>query len=98
MTHFLTRSRRLVVLCLLPILGLSVVIPSGSSARPAVIVTDHKTTAQDQPANCVSPVAKSNFSPTDARAQQWTLVSGAVAGDVVRWDFRQPNGSSYFQT
>jgi len=55
-------------------------------------------TAQDQPPNCVAPVAKSAFAPTDARAYQWTLVSGATVGDVVRWDFRQPNGSSYFQT
>ncbi|MEP7339380.1 MAG: choice-of-anchor D domain-containing protein, partial [Acidobacteriota bacterium] len=68
------------------------------SASPNVTVTDHKMTAGPIPAQCVTPAAKYNFTPADAQAYQWTLVAGANAGDVMRWEFVQPNGSIYFQT
>jgi hypothetical protein len=64
----------------------------------AVSVTDHRMSAGPIPANCVPPTPKYNYSPTDAQANQWTLVAGANIGDTVRWDFRQPNGTTYFQT
>lgn len=72
--------------------------PGPVSSSLSATVDDHRTAGEDPPANCVAPTAKSRFAPTDARAYQWTLVSGATAGDVVRWDFRQPNGTSYSLT
>lgn len=67
-------------------------------APSVVTLTDHRVTGAEPPNDCSPPVPKANFSPTDARIYQWTLVSGAQIGDTVRWDFRQPNGSSYFLT
>jgi len=68
------------------------------SASPNVTVTDHKITAGPIPASCGVPAAKYNFTPSDAQAYQWTLVSGANVGDVLRWEFVQPSGAIYFQT
>ncbi len=67
-----------------------------SSGVPAITVTDHRMTALEPANNCAPPTARNNFAPSDARAYQWTLVTGAIAGDTVRWDFRQPNGTTYF--
>ncbi|MEP7274400.1 MAG: choice-of-anchor D domain-containing protein, partial [Acidobacteriota bacterium] len=69
-----------------------------TSAAPTATIADHKMTGAEPASNCASPVAKSSFAPTDERVYQWILVNGATAGDVITWDFRQPNGSTYFQT
>jgi hypothetical protein len=69
-----------------------------SPFAPGVTTTDHKMTAGPIPDNCVAPLAKYNFTPTDTQAYQWVLVSGANVGDVVRWEFVQPGGTIYFQT
>lgn len=63
-----------------------------------ISILDHRMTAGPIPDNCVAPTAKLAFLSSDARAYQWTLVSNASNGDVVRWDFIQPNGSIYFTT
>ncbi|MDQ3010585.1 MAG: beta galactosidase jelly roll domain-containing protein, partial [Acidobacteriota bacterium] len=63
-----------------------------------ITIMDHRMTGGPIPTQCVAPVAKYNFTPTDAQAYQWTLVSGANIGDVMRWEFVQPNGTIYFQT
>jgi hypothetical protein len=55
-------------------------------------------TAGPIPDQCIAPAAKYNFTPADAQAFQWTLVAGANVGDVMRWEFVQPNGTIYFQT
>lgn len=60
-----------------------------------VTVTDHKMTGGPIPDNCVAPAAKTIFAPTDGLAYQWSLLSGIRMGDVVRWEFIQPNGSLY---
>src|SRR5262245_53931732 len=65
---------------------------------PTVTVTDHKMTGISPANDCTAPPAKTNFAATDTQATQWTLVSGANLGDVVRWEFVQPNGTIYFQT
>lgn len=65
---------------------------------PAVTVTDHKMTGITPANDCTAPPAKTSFATTDTQATQWTLVSGANIGDVVRWEFVQPNGTIYFQT
>jgi uncharacterized protein (TIGR03437 family) len=61
----------------------------------AFTVHDHRITGGPIPEGCATPVAKTVFSATDAQAFQWTLIAGASIGDVVRWDFIQPNGSIY---
>lgn len=71
---------------------------TANSLAADVTVTDHKMTAGPLPANCVTPLARYNFTPTDEQAYQWLLVSGANVGDVVRWEFVQPSGAVYFQT
>jgi len=58
-------------------------------------VTDHTMTGRPNPDSCARPPAKYGFVPTDARAYQWTFVSGARRGDVVRWEWIQPDGSLY---
>ena len=68
------------------------------NAVAAATLVDHKMTAGPLPAQCVAPAAKYNFTPADTQAYQWTLVSGANLGDVVRWEFVQPSGAVYFQT
>lgn len=75
--------------------GLTAPWPS-SAQQPTV--TDHKTTGGPIPGDCVSPVAKTVFAPTDERVYSWALVSGATAGDAVRWDFIQPSGALYRQS
>ncbi|MFN0112977.1 MAG: IPT/TIG domain-containing protein, partial [Blastocatellia bacterium] len=60
-----------------------------------VTITDHKVTGGPIPDNCVSPTAKSTFAPTDERAYQWIFLSGIRMGDVIRWEFIQPNGAIY---
>lgn len=70
-------------------------LPS-SSTSVAATLTDHRMSGQEPAGNCSPPAPKTAFAPTDARAYQWTLVSGAAIGDTVSWDFRRPDGSSYF--
>lgn len=70
---------------------------NSAGAAGAVTITDHKMTGGPIPDQCVAPAAKANFFSTDAQAYQWTLVSGANLGDVMRWEFVQPNGAIYLQ-
>ena len=77
--------------------GQQAALPS-SSAAVAATLTDHRMAGQEPAGNCTPPVSKTAFAPTDARAYHWALVSGAVVGDTVTWDFRQPDGSSHFTT
>ncbi|MBX3279174.1 MAG: carboxypeptidase regulatory-like domain-containing protein [Acidobacteria bacterium] len=65
---------------------------------PAATIVSHWTTGEEAGPACAPPPPKANFLTSDQRVYQWTLLSGAQMGDVVRWDFRQPNGSTYFQT
>jgi hypothetical protein len=48
--------------------------------------------------SCVPPTPKSVFAPTDARVYHWTSLSGASIGDLVRWEFIQPDGFTYTST
>ncbi len=61
----------------------------------AFILNDHRTFAGPFDNTCTAPTTKSIFLPTDQAVYQWTLVSGAKATDVVRWDWIQPDGSVY---
>lgn len=56
---------------------------------------DHAITGGPLPASCVAPATKSNFAPTDERAYQWSSFVNVKIGDVVRWEFVQPNGTVY---
>src|SRR5262245_18424780 len=67
------------------------------AVSPTVTVTDHKMTAGPIPDQCATPVAKFNFVSTDSVAYQWSLLSGVQTGDVIQWQFIQPNGSIYGQ-
>src|SRR5678815_1052736 len=55
-------------------------LPSNPSSVAATL-TDHRMSGQEPPGNCTPPAPKTAFAPTDARAYQWTLVSGAAIGD-----------------
>lgn len=68
------------------------------AVSPAVTVADHKMTGITPANDCTAPPAKTSFATTDTQATQWTLVSDGNIGDVVRWEFVQPNGTIYFQT
>jgi hypothetical protein len=69
-----------------------------SGSGGAVTITDRRMTGTTPPNNCAPPPVKTNFAPTDQIAYLWVLATGASAGDLVRWDFVQPNGSLYFQS
>jgi len=56
-------------------------------------VTTHLTTDAVSGACNPPPQAKTSFSPTDARVYQFTSGNGARIGDLVRWEFVQPNGT-----
>ncbi len=58
-------------------------------------VIDHVMTAGPIRNDCSQPTPKYAFAVTDARAYQWTRVSDARTGDMVRWDFIAPNGSLF---
>ena len=119
------RSRKILFVCLLLVLGLLAGSPQGAQqttpkvpaggnsgqaahqaqsgrtsgvSAVAATLSDHKMAGQEPPGNCNPPTSKTAFAPTDARAYNWVLVSGAAAGDTVSWDFRQPDGSSFFTT
>src|SRR6185503_13331269 len=69
------------------------------STAPTVTVNDHKMTGGPIPTSgCAAPTAKINFISTDEQAHQWVFVSGANLGDVIGWEFVQPNGTVYGQT
>jgi len=70
---------------------------AGNGVTSGVAVTDHTMTGGPIPGACAKPTAKTSFAPTDAQALQWTLASGLATGDVVRWEWVQPNGSVYRQ-
>lgn len=71
---------------------------SCGSGGSALSVLEHVTTTGPIAQGCATPTPKTAFVTTDQRAYQWTRVSGATVGDVVRVDFLQPNGSVYFTT
>ncbi len=58
-------------------------------------IIDHKMSGGPIPNGCISPAAKFNFVPTDARAYQWTYFSGANVGDAVKLDYIKPDGTPY---
>ncbi len=60
-----------------------------------VRVTNSRVTGGPIPDQCSPPQAKNSFAPTDGQAYLWTLVAGAKIGDLVRWEFVQPNGTVY---
>ncbi|MFN0121748.1 MAG: cohesin domain-containing protein [Blastocatellia bacterium] len=62
---------------------------------PGLTLNDHRIGAGPIPASCEPPVVKTSFAPTDARAFQWTFVSGFQNGARIRWEWIQPNGSIY---
>jgi uncharacterized protein (TIGR03437 family) len=61
-----------------------------------VTVVAHTMSGGPSPGCPVPPTPKFNFAPTDARAYQWTRYSGVRAGDFVRVDYIQPNGTLYY--
>ncbi len=76
---------------------------TGSTSREfgiAVVINDHTTTGDDPSilTNCRRPPAKTTFAPTDPVVYQWTLASGVSVGDVIRWEWQQPNGAIYATT
>lgn len=56
---------------------------------------DHAITGGPIPAECSPPSAKSNFAPTDDRAYQWSSFVNVRQGDIIRWEFVQPNGTVF---
>ena len=74
------------------------VTQSGSGGPPPFTVLAHKMAGPPDPNSCTAPVAKYNFSATDTYAYQWASFSGVQAGDVVKWEFYQPNGSLFTST
>jgi uncharacterized protein (TIGR03437 family) len=65
------------------------------TSASGVNLLDHRITSGPIPADCVAPASKMSYLTTDPLMYQWTNVSGAKAGDAIRWDFIQPNGSVY---
>ncbi|MEP7270044.1 MAG: hypothetical protein ABI882_00990 [Acidobacteriota bacterium] len=63
-----------------------------------VSVTDQRMTGGPIPDQCAPPAAKTSFASSDVRAYHWVLAAGAKIGDLVRWEFVQPNGTVYFST
>jgi|GEM_PF-2331799 len=71
---------------------------SGNGVSLAFTVTNHVTTGAVSGACNPPPTAKTSFATTDARVFQFTSGFGAKVGDLVRWEFVQPNGSVYAQS
>ncbi|MDX2033601.1 MAG: cohesin domain-containing protein [Blastocatellia bacterium] len=69
------------------------VLPVGAQGNAQV--TAHRMTAGPIPNSCDPPAARAVFAPTDVRAFQWTFFSGVRIGDVLKWEFVQPNGATY---
>jgi hypothetical protein len=67
-----------------------------AAATTGLTVRDRRLTVGPIPDACSPPAAKTAYLTTDERIYQWTLVSGARIGDLVRWEFVQPNGSVAF--
>jgi hypothetical protein len=70
---------------------------SGVGVVPSFSVNDHRMSGGPIPGGCGLPTAKNSFAPTDPMAYQWTFVSGLQSGDVIRWEWVQPNGSIFKQ-
>ena len=66
-----------------------------NSSLPAVTVSDHRVSSGPIPANCIPPVNQTSFLATEAQIYEWILFTGVQTGDVIRWEFVQPNGTVY---
>lgn len=66
-----------------------------NSSLPTVGVSDHRVSLGPIPASCVPPTLQTNFLATDPQVYEWILFTGIQAGDVIRWEFVQPNGTLY---
>jgi len=65
------------------------------AAAAPLAVMNHRLTGGPIPDQCSPPAAKTAFLTTDQLVYQWTLVSGAHIGDLVRWEFIRPDGTLY---
>ncbi|MBK9313320.1 MAG: hypothetical protein IPM55_03565 [Acidobacteria bacterium] len=61
----------------------------------AWVLANHMTTAGPIPGGCVPPVPKSNFASTEITVYQWLDILNMPAGDQIKWEFVQPNGTVY---
>ncbi len=61
----------------------------------AWVLANHMTTAGPIPSGCVPPVPKSNFASTEITVYQWLDILNMPAGDQIKWEFVQPNGTIY---
>ncbi|HEX8998978.1 MAG TPA: LamG-like jellyroll fold domain-containing protein [Blastocatellia bacterium] len=62
----------------------------------ALTLVDHLTTAGPiSTTSCSLPPPKANFASTEARVYHWFYVLNPQAGDLMRWEFVQPNGTIY---
>ncbi len=68
-----------------------------AAAASTVTVLGRRTSLGPVPGDCAPPELRTSFLTTDARAYQWTLVTGARIGDQVRWEF-SPVSGSFVQT
>jgi len=68
-----------------------------AGAASSVTVLGRRMTGGPIPDACGPPAIKTAFLATDERAYQWTLISGGIVGDQVRWEFA-PTIGSFLQT
>ncbi len=62
----------------------------------ALTLVDHLTTAGPiSTTSCSLPPPKANFASTEARVYHWFYVLNPQVGDLMRWEFVQPNGTIY---
>ncbi len=68
---------------------------AGNGVTTGVTVADHTMTGGPVPGACAKPPIKTSFTTTDTEAIQWTFASGLSVGDAIRWEWIQPNGTTY---
>ncbi|MBS1791708.1 MAG: VCBS repeat-containing protein [Acidobacteria bacterium] len=67
-----------------------------AGAGGALTLVDHLTTAGPiSTTGCSLPPPKANFASTEARVYEWFYVLNPQVGDLIRWEFVQPNGTIY---
>ncbi len=63
----------------------------------APVITDHLLTGDDltNKRDCTRPAAKFAFAATDSVAWHWFSATGVSVGDVIKWEWVQPDRSVY---
>jgi len=72
--------------------GNPVSVPSLVVGLPTLV---GHTITSGRPSTCATPARVSTFQTTSSEADVWINVTGVRPGDVIRWEWRKPDGSVY---